>query len=226
MKILVIEDDQHIADYLKKGLELKSHVVDVVYDGLSGFDLASSEKYDVIILDRMLPGLDGVQLCHKLREEKNTTPILMLTAKTEVSDRVDGLDAGADDYLGKPFAFVELLARIKALSRRPKNVTGTKLIEDTLSLDTKNYEVVRSGEIIDLSKKEFSLLEFLMRNSGQVFTKEQLTERVWSYESDVLPNTAQVYLGYLRTKIDKNFPKEKQLINTVRGFGYRLGDKK
>ena len=226
MKILVIEDDQHIEDYLKKGLELKSHVVDVVYDGLSGFDLASSEKYDVIILDRMLPGLDGVQLCHKLREEKNTTPILMLTAKTEVSDRVDGLDAGADDYLGKPFAFVELLARIKALSRRPKNVTGTKLIEDTLSLDTKNYEVVRSGEIIDLSKKEFSLLEFLMRNSGQVFTKEQLTERVWSYESDVLPNTAQVYLGYLRTKIDKNFPKEKQLINTVRGFGYRLGDKK
>ena len=171
MKILVIEDDQHIADYLKKGLELKSHVVDVVYDGLSGFDLASSEKYDVIILDRMLPGLDGVQLCHKLREEKNTTPILMLTAKTEVSDRVDGLDAGADDYLGKPFAFVELLARIKALSRRPKNVTGTKLIEDTLSLDTKNYEVVRSGEIIDLSKKEFSLLEFLMRNSGQVLRR-------------------------------------------------------
>ena len=226
MKILVIEDEQHIADYLKKGLELKAHVVDVAYDGLEGFDLASNEEYDVIILDRMLPELDGIQVCQKLREEKNTTPILMLTAKTEVTDRVDGLDAGADDYLGKPFAFVELLARIKALARRPKNVIGTKLTEDNLTLDTKNYEVVRAGEIIDLSKKEFSLLEFLMRNSRQVLTKEQLTERVWNYESDVLPNTAQVYLGYLRTKIDKNFPKEKQLINTVRGFGYRFGVKK
>lgn len=226
MKILVIEDEQHIADYLKKGLELKAHVVDLAYNGLEGFDLASNEEYDVIILDRMLPELDGIQVCQKLREEKNMTPILMLTAKTEVTDRVDGLDAGADDYLGKPFAFVELLARIKALARRPKNVIGTKLTEDNLTLDTKNYEVVRAGEIINLSKKEFSLLEFLMRNSRQVLTKEQLTERVWNYESDVLPNTAQVYLGYLRTKIDKNFPKEKQLINTIRGFGYRFGVKK
>jgi DNA-binding response OmpR family regulator len=226
MKLLIIEDEKTIADSIKKGLELKSHVVDVANDGFDGFDLASNESYDVVILDRMLPGLNGVQICQKLREEKNNTPILMLTAKTEITDRVDGLDAGADDYLGKPFAFVELLARLKALSRRPKTVLESRLVVDGLELDTKNYEVIRSGEIINLSKKEFSLLEFLMKNSGRVFSKEQLTERVWDYDSDVLPNTAQVYIGYLRNKIDKAFPKEKTLINTVRGFGYRFGDKK
>jgi len=226
MKILVIEDEQKIADSIKKGLEIKSHVVDVSYDGLDGLDMASSEDYEVIILDRMLPGLDGVQICQKLRADKIATPILMLTAKTEITDRVDGLDAGADDYLGKPFAFVELLARINALARRPKEILANKLLVDSLSLDTKTYEVVRAGEIISLSKKEFALLEFLMRNVGSVFTKEQLTERVWEFDSDVLPNTAQVYLGYLRNKVDKAFPKEKQLIKTVRGFGYMLGDRK
>ncbi|MCC6711248.1 MAG: response regulator transcription factor [Candidatus Pacebacteria bacterium] len=226
MKILVIEDEQKIADSIKKGLELKSHVVDVIYDGLDGLDLAISEDYDVIILDRMLPGLDGLQICQKLRSEKITTPILMLTAKTEITDRVDGLDSGADDYLGKPFAFVELLARINALARRPKKIVANKLVVDNLSLDIKTYEVVRAGEIISLSKKEFALLEFLMKNAGSVFTKEQLTERVWAFDSDVLPNTAQVYLGYLRNKLDKSFPKEKQLIKTVRGFGYMLGDRK
>jgi len=226
MKLLIIEDEKTIADSIKKGLELKSHVVDVANDGLDGFDLASNESYDVVILDRMLPGLNGVQICQKLREEKNNTPILMLTAKTEITDRVDGLDAGADDYLGKPFAFVELLARLKALSRRPKAMLSSKLVINGLELDTKNFEVIRSGEIINLSKKEFSLLEFLMKNPGRVFNKEQLTERVWDYDSNVLPNTAQVYLGYLRNKIDKAFPKEKPLINTVRGFGYRFGEKK
>ena len=226
MKILIIEDEKKIADSIKKGLELKSHVVDVAYDGLVGFDLASNEDYDVVILDRMLPGLDGVQVCSKLRSEKILTPILMLTAKTEITDRVDGLDAGADDYLGKPFAFVELLARINALARRPKQLVTGKLVVDSLSLDHKNFEVVRAGEIINLSKKEFALLEFLMKNTGVIFTKEQLTERVWEFESDVLPNTAQVYLGYLRNKIDKKFPKEKPLLNTVRGFGYRFGERK
>lgn len=226
MKILIIEDEEKIANSIKKGLELKSNVVDVAYDGLDGLDFALNEEYDVIILDRMLPSFDGVQVCQKLRNEGNNTPILMLTAKTEIIDRVDGLDAGADDYLGKPFAFVELLARLKALARRPKKMISTKLVEDNLALDTKNYEVVRAGEIINLSKKEFTLLEFLMRNAGTVFTKEQLTERVWEFDSDVLPNTAQVYLGYLRSKIDKAFPKEKKLINTVRGFGYRFGEKK
>jgi DNA-binding response OmpR family regulator len=224
MKILVIEDEKRIADSIKKGLEIKSHIVDLAYDGLEGFDLAISEKYDVIVLDRMLPGLDGLQICQKLRTENNSTPILMLTAMAEIGDKVDGLNAGADDYLAKPFAFVELLARIKALSRRPQNVTSSKLKVDDLVLDTSNYEVTRNGEIIDLSKKEFALLEFLMRNQGMIFTKEQLTERVWEFDSDVLPNTAQVYLGYLRNKIDKSFPKEKQLIKTVRGFGYKIGD--
>lgn len=225
MKILVIEDEHKIAASIKKGLELKANVVDVAYDGLVGLDFALNETYDVIILDRMLPDLDGVQVCQRLRREGNHTPVLLLTAKTEISDRVDGLDAGADDYLGKPFAFVELLARVKALARRPKQLISTKLTVDNLVLDTKNYEVVRAGEIINLSKKEFALLEFLMKNEGSIFTKEQLTERVWEFESDVMPNTAQVYLAYLRNKIDRAFPTEKQLIQTVRGFGYRLGAK-
>lgn len=226
MKILIIEDELRIAEYLKKGLELKSNIVDSVADGLEGYDMASNEQYDVIILDRMLPGLDGVQICQKLRAEKNNTPILMLTAKTEVTDRVTGLDAGADDYLGKPFAFVELLARIKALVRRPSQTLSTKFTEGSLSLDTQTYEVIRAGELIQLSKKEFALLEFLFRHKGQVLTKEQLAERVWSYESDVLPNTAQVYLGYIREKIDAQFPKETPVIHTVRGFGYRFGERK
>lgn len=188
--------------------------------------MASNEHYDVIILDRMLPSLDGVQICQKLRAEKNSTPILMLTAKTEVTDRVTGLDAGADDYLGKPFAFVELLARIKALVRRPSQTLSTKFTEGSLSLDTQTYEVIRAGELVQLSKKEFAFLEFLFRHKGQIMTKEQLAERVWSYESDVLPNTAQVYLGYIREKIDAQFPKEAPLIHTVRGFGYRFGERK
>ncbi|MFZ5437999.1 MAG: response regulator transcription factor [Patescibacteria group bacterium] len=225
MKILVIEDEQKIAASIKKGLELKANIVDVAHDGLAGLDFALNETYDVIILDRMLPDLDGIQVCQRLRREGNHTPVLLLTAKIELSDRVDGLDAGADDYLGKPFAFVELLARVKALARRPSRLVSTKLSVDNLVLDTKNYEVVRAGEIINLSKKEFALLEFLMKNEGSVFTKEQLTERVWEFASDVLPNTAQVYLGYLRNKIDRAFPTEKQLIQTVRGFGYRLGEK-
>ncbi|NCN44947.1 MAG: DNA-binding response regulator [Candidatus Pacebacteria bacterium CG10_big_fil_rev_8_21_14_0_10_36_11] len=224
MKILVIEDEKRIADSIRKGFELKSLVVDVAYDGQTGLDFALNEKYDVIVLDRMLPGFDGLYICQQLRKEKNHTPILMLTAKTEVVDRVEGLDNGADDYLGKPFSFIELLARVRALARRPSQVENSSLLsEDSLTLNTKTYEVSRTGQLVSLSKKEFSLLEFLLRNKGQVFTKEQLTERVWSFESDILPNTAQVYLGYLRNKIDKDFPKEKPLINTSRGFGYRFG---
>lgn len=223
MKILVVEDEQRIATYIKKGLELQSHVVDVAFDGELGFDLASNEEYDVIVLDRMLPKKDGMEVCAELRAEGNHTPVLFLTAKTQVDDRVEGLNVGADDYLVKPFEFAELVARIQALARRPRVAVGTRLQVDSLVLDTHAYAVERAGTPIELSKKEYALLEFLVRHAGQVFSKEQLTEQVWSYESDVLGNTAQVYIGYLRTKIDRNFPSEPPLIHTVRGFGYRLG---
>lgn len=223
MKILVVEDEQRIGRYIKKGLELKSHTVDLAYDGQTGYDLASDTSYDLIILDRMLPKLDGLKVCQQLRREKINTPILMLTAKNQLDDRVEGLNAGADDYLGKPFAFVELLARVNALSRRPPKTLNPVLKVGALSLNPITFEVSRSAKKIKLSKKEFSLLEFLMRHQGQVFSPEQLTEQVWSYDSDVLPNTAQVYMGYLRQKIDRSFPRETPLIQTVRGFGYKLG---
>lgn len=223
MKILVVEDEHRIAASIKKGLELKAYVVDVAHDGNQGYDLASGEQYDVIILDRMLPGKDGLEICSQLRTAKIHTPVLMLTAKGAVNDKVEGLDAGADDYLAKPFAFVELLARIQALARRPKQRLATKLQLDNLTLDSQTFTVTRAGQPVKLSKKEFSLLEFLLRHPHQVFSKEQLTELVWSYDSDVLPNTAQVYLGYLRKKIDQAFPQEQPLVQTVRGFGYKLG---
>lgn len=226
MKILVIEDEPRIAKYIKKGLELKSHIVDVAHDGGEGYDLASVEKYDVIILDRMLPQLNGMEICRKLRNEKNPTPILMLTAKTQVEDRVEGLEAGADDYLTKPFAFAELLARLNALSRRPPQTTSNILQAGNLILNNTTNQVIRNGKSINLSKKEYALLEFLLRHQGQTLTKEQLLEQVWAYDSDVLPNTVQVYIGYLRTKIDRAFPKEQKLIHTIRGFGYRLNGNK
>lgn len=222
MKILVIEDEHRVANYIKKGLEIKSHIVDVAYDGEEGYDLASDENYDIIILDRMLPKINGIQICSSLREEGIHTPILMLTALGETDNKVEGLDAGADDYLAKPFAFNELLARINALSRRPKQTISSKIQISDLTLDIQTYTVNRGEEEIELSKKEFALLEFLMRNPGKVFTKDQLLEQVWPFDSDALANTAQVYIGYLRNKIDRPFPNKQKLIKTVRGFGYKI----
>ncbi len=224
MKVLVVEDEHRIATYIKKGLELKSHVVDVAYDGEAGYDLATSEGYDVVILDRMLPKLNGVAIIKRLRAENNHVPILLLTAKTQVEDRVEGLEAGADDYLGKPFAFTELLARVRALGRRPKARTSTFIQIADLTIDTANFQVSRAKQPIPLSKKEFSLLEFLARHKGQVLNIDQITQQVWEYDSDVLPNTAQVYIGYLRKKIDQPF-KSSPLIKTIRGFGYQFGEK-
>ncbi len=224
MKLLVVEDEHRIATYIKKGLEMKSHVVDLAYDGEVGYDLASSEKYDVIILDRMLPKLDGVAVILKLREKNNHVPILLLTAKTQVEERVEGLEAGADDYLGKPFAFAELLARVRALGRRPKARESTIITTADLTINTSNFQVSRAKQPINLSKKEFTLLEFLARHKGQVLSIDQITQQVWEYDSDVLPNTAQVYIGYLRKKIDQPFTSA-PLIKTVRGFGYQFGEK-
>lgn len=222
MRILVIEDEHKIANSIKQGLEQESFAVDVAYNGETGYDLATVEPYDLIILDLMLPGMSGNDVCTNLREDNIHTPIIMLTAKSELEDKIEGLSIGADDYLTKPFAFTELLARIRALLRRPKNLLPNVLSCNDLEIDSQNFEVKRSQKIIDLSKKEFALLEYLMRNKNMVLTKDKIIEHVWNYDSDVLPNTVEVYVGYLRNKIDKPFKGTSPLIKTVRGFGYKI----
>lgn len=224
MRILVVEDEHKIANAIKQGLEQEHYVVDAVYDGNSGYDLAVSEHYDLLILDRLLPGIDGLTICRRLREEKNHIPILILTAKGQILDKVEGLNSGADDYLTKPFAFEELLARIKALTRRPNTISDLKLKVSDLVLDTQGFSVKRGGKSIQLSAKEFSLLEYLMKNVNKILKKEQIISHVWSYDSDILPNTVEVFIGYLRNKIDKPFKNKEPLIKTVRGFGYKIGE--
>lgn len=223
MKILIIEDEHKIANSVKKGLEQESFAVDVAYDGTSGYGFALTEEYDVIILDLILPGMSGVEICKKLRTENIHTPILILTAKSQLDDKVEGLNSGADDYLTKPFAFEELLARIKSMIRRPLKSIGTILTIDDLSLDTVTYEIKRNGKTIRLSSKEFALLEYLLRHKNQTLSKENIINHVWNYDADILPNTVEVYIGYLRNKIDKPFPKSPSLIQTIRGFGYKIG---
>jgi len=225
MRILVVEDEHKIANSIKKGLEQESYAVDVAYDGVEGYDLAVTQDYDVVVLDLMLPGMDGVEICRQLREEQIHTPILMLTARGQLNDKVKGLNAGADDYLVKPFAFAELLARIRALARRPKDSLGAELTVADLSLDTLTFKVKRAGKEIQLSKKEYALLEYLLRHPNQVLTKDQIINHVWDYDADILPNTVEVYIGYLRSKIGKQFKNKAHLIHTVRGFGYKIGEK-
>lgn len=224
MRILVIEDEVKIATAIKRGLSLHGHAVDMVHDADSGYSYASDPDYDVIVLDRMLPGsMDGVALCKKLRSDDIHTPILMLTARGTIGDKVEGLNSGADDYLVKPFSFDELAARVRALLRRPQVTTGTVLKTGNLELDPVAYTVTRAGEQIKLSHKEFQVLEYFMHHVGQIITKDTLISHIWNEDADVLPNTVEVYIGYLRSKIDRPFPKEKPLIHTVRGFGYKLG---
>lgn len=222
MKILIIEDEHKIANSIKKGLEQERYSVDVAYDGEQGFDIAMSSGYSVIILDLMLPKMSGIEVCNNLRSEGNHTPILILTAKGQVGDKVEGLDSGADDYLVKPFAFTELLARIKALSRRPKQIQDEKLMVGDLVIDTRNFFVTRASKEIQLSKKEYELLEYLIRHKGKTIGKDVLINNVWDYDNNILPNTVEVYIGYLRNKIDKPFKKSKSIIHTVRGFGYKV----
>ena len=226
MRILVVEDEKKLADSIKRGLQQQSYAVDVAYDSDNGLSLALNEPYDLIILDRMLPGkLEGVGIIEKLRENNIQTPVLLLTAKSSVIDRAYGLNSGADDYLVKPFAFVELIARTRALLRRPAQAKETKLTYKDIVLDPHNKTVKRGGKPIDLTSKEFALLEYLMSAQGQLQTKDNLIRHVWDYDADILPNTVEVYIGYLRNKVDKPF-KAKSLINTKRGFGYYFGEMK
>lgn len=223
MRVLVVEDNQKIANSIKKGLEQESFAVDIALDGIKGFDLAVVEDYDIIILDLMLPGMDGMEVCRKLRqEEKISTKILMLTAKNQLEDRVEGLNTGADDYLAKPFAFKELIARIRALTRRPKKTLNNTLKIKDLELDSSNQQVKRAGKIISLSKKEYSLLEYLLRNKNKILSKQELINHVWDYNANILPNTVEVYIGYLRNKIEKPFKNKPKLIKTIKGFGYKI----
>ncbi len=226
MRVLVVEDEHKIANSIKKGLEQESYAVDIAYDGNDGYDLAATEDYDLIILDLMLPGMDGLEICKKLRQEGNHTRILILTAKGQIRDKVLGLNSGADDYLTKPFAFVELLARIRALTRRPDKTDGTVLNVGDLSLNTLSFEIKRGGKRIQLSTKEYALLEYLIRHKDIVVTKDQILNHVWDYDSEVLPNSVEVYILHLRNKIDKAFKNKSQLIHTLRGFGYKISNKK
>jgi DNA-binding response OmpR family regulator len=222
MRILVVEDEHRIASAIKKGLEQERFAVDLAFDGQAGYDLASTEEFDLIVLDLMLPRLDGLSICKKLRQEGKHTPILILTAKGQIQDKVTGLDSGADDYLTKPFSFEELIARIRALSRRPKTTLSSNLTVSDLTLDVRNFEAKRQGKNIRLSGKEFSLLEYLMRHPNRIMSKDQIISHVWNYDSEILPNTVEVYIRNLRQKIDLPFPSLKPLIQTVRGFGYKL----
>lgn len=223
MRILLVEDEHKIANALKRGLEQETFAVDAEYDSDSGLAAALNDDYDLVILDRMLPGsLEGLEIAKELRAAGKHMPILLLTAKDQVHDRVAGLNAGADDYLVKPFALEELLARVRALLRRPKDEKGTILKVGDLSLNTLSFEVKRAGKLINLSRREFAMLEYLMRNAGRVLSKDQIIGHVWDFDADILPNTVEVYAGYLRKKIDEPF-KGPALIHTLRGFGYRLG---
>ena len=220
MRILIIEDEKHIADFIKQGLKEEGYSVDVAYDGEIGYFLAGTQEYDAIVLDLMIPKIDGVTLCKKLRQDKISTPILMLTAKDSVDDRVRGLDSGAEDYLTKPFAFKEFLARIRVLLRKYTGAVPVKLQAGDLALDILAHKVTRAGKEVSLTAKEFSLLEYLMRNLGRVVTRTAISEHVWDINFDTTTNVIDVHMACLRRKIDR--AHKKKLIHTVRGRGYTV----
>ena len=223
MRILLVEDDTAIARSLKEGLEDEAYAVDVANDGSEGYRTAAADDYDVIILDIMLPEMNGYEVCRALRNDGNKTPILMLTARDAKRDIVEGLDTGADDYLAKPFSFDVLLARIRALLRRPNEKLEEILQVGDLKLDPSSKKVTRASQEISLTAKEYGVLEYLMRNKGKVLSKEQIISHVWDFDADVLPNNVELFIMFLRRKIDKPF--KLKLIHTVSGFGYKLEEK-
>ncbi len=218
MRILIVEDEKKVAAFIKKGLEEETYAVDVAYDGEEGLFLASESQFDLIILDLMLPKLDGLEVLSKLREKKVATAILLLTAKDSVEDKVTGLNKGADDYLTKPFAFSELLARVRSLLRRGSADAKTLLQVGDLTLDLVTHKVKRDDVEMELTGKEYSLLEYFMRNEGKVLTRTMIAEHVWDYNFDTFTNVIDVYINHLRKKIDKDYPKK--LLHTLRGVGY------
>jgi len=216
--ILIVEDEKKVAGFIKKGLEEETYAVDVAYDGEEGLYMASEGQFDLIILDLMLPKIDGLEVLTRVRDKGIDTAILLLTAKDSVEDKVTGLNKGADDYLTKPFAFSELLARVRSLLRRGKGDTKTELQVGDLTLDLVSHNVKRNGVEMELTGKEYSLLEYFMRNEGKVLTRTMIAEHVWDYNFDTFTNVIDVYINHLRKKIDKDHPKK--LLHTLRGVGY------
>lgn len=220
MRILVVEDEKKVTSFIKRGLEEEQYEVDTAYDGDDGFKKATEGHFDLIILDVMLPKKDGLTVVKELRERKILTPVLMLTAKDSVEDIVAGFSSGSDDYLTKPFAFAELLARVRALLRRSEQDRGAEIKFSDLRLDPVTHKVWRKDKEIDLTSKEYGLLEYMMRNPNQVLTRTMIAEHVWDYTFDSFTNIIDVYVNYLRKKIDRD--ADKKLIHTVRGVGYIL----
>ncbi len=220
MRILVIEDEKKVANFIKKGLEEEHYAVDTAYDGEIGLYMAETNEYDLLILDLMIPKIDGWEVLKRLRNNRNNVPILVLTAKDTVEDIVRGLDSGCDDYLTKPFEFLEFLARVRALLRREKLDKEPLLKMDDLTLSPVTHKVMRKGKEIELTSKEYALLEYFIRNPNKVLTRTMISEHVWDYHFDSMTNVIDVYVNYLRKKIDKGF--ESKLIHTIRGVGYIL----
>lgn len=220
MKLLIVEDDRAVVEALKEGLEDESYAVDIAYDGDEGLRTALADDYDVIILDVMMPEMNGYEVCQELRRQGNTTPVLMLTARDQNRDVVQGLDTGADDYLAKPFSFEILLARLRALLRRPGDKQDEILSVGDLTLDPASKRVERRQTRINLTTKEYAVLEYLMRNPGKVLSKDSIIHHVWDFDADVLPNNVELFIMFIRRKVDKPF--DTKLIHTVPGFGYKI----
>lgn len=221
MRVLLVEDEHRLSNVIKKGLEEDGFAVDAVFDGEEGLFLAESEDYDLIILDVMLPKLDGIEVCKRLRGNNIKTPVLMLTARSTVEDKVAGLDSGADDYLTKPFAFLELRSRIQALLRRSRQEASPLLALGDLELDPIKHKIVRAGHPVELTPKEFAVLEFLLRHKNEVVTRTMITEHVWDYNFEGMSNVVDVFMAAIRRKIDKGVAVK--LIHTVHGVGYKAG---
>lgn len=221
MHILVVEDELKVAAILSDALTDAGHDVAIDYSGSGAWETVSTRAFDLVLLDQLLPGISGLELCKRMRESGNLTPVLMVTARDSTSDKVAGLDAGADDYLSKPFSIDELLARVRALLRRQESATASLKVVDDLVVNTNARDVTRAGKAIFLSAKEYELLEFLTRHAGRVVTKAAIAEQVWGIDFDMASNVVEVYISYLRAKIDQKH--QNKLIQTVRGVGYQLG---
>ncbi len=220
MRILLVEDNERLSESIKRGLEEEGFAIDTASDGEDGLYLASAENYDLVILDVMLPKKNGIEVCKELRKQNNKVTILMLTAKSKLDEKVDGLNAGADDYLTKPFEFPELLARIQALLRRTYKQVATAIIINDLEIDSQKHEIKRGGKLVNLTPKEFAIIDLLSKNINQVVTRTQIIEHTWDYNFDSMSNVVDVFIASIRKKIDSG--RKKKLLQTVHGVGFKL----